>query len=427
MPKTMDRWLEELALDEDPPALDEDVLFGIFNKCSLRDCVRMGAVCKSWLKVSKWSLRTRSQLPWLMMLSDPIKYKNQRRPRPVPWKNPNFRSSVDQETEQSRCFFGLSHDAIKGTFTFQEKGTFTFQEMSRRCCCGSFYNGDARGWLMTIDNENLDMQLFHPWRRIQLQLPHHSTLQSPYPPFGYNSPFVNVKIRKAAMSDDASVVAVIHDQMVFAFWRRGDKVWTTVRNSVNADDVSDVIYHKGRFYVVTWDGILGVIHINGTTHPYIEPLTEKVQLYGYQRRIYLVADSIGESLFIVVRISRAVKRILDKPNDIRRTLSFKIYETVLEETGQYTKKPVEVESLGDRVFFLGQNSSMLVIASEYPGLKGNCIYFTDDYLEAHLYESPRGIGCVDLGVFNMEDRTIKPLFRDRLHPTFSPPVWIAPP
>ena len=122
----------------------------------------------------------------------------------------------------------------------------------RRCCCGSFYNGHARGWLMTIDNENLDMQLFHPWRRMQLQLPHHSALQCPNPPLGYNDPCVHVKIRKAAMSDDAAVVAVIHDQLALAFWRKGAKIWTSILNSVNADDVSIVIYHKGRLYVVTF-------------------------------------------------------------------------------------------------------------------------------------------------------------------------------
>lgn len=109
---------------------DEDVLYGIFNQCSLRDTIRMGAVCKLWLSVSRWSRRSRPQLPWLMMLSDP-----------------NFKPGE----KGSGCLFSLSENAIYDPIEFPEIRGKRF--------CGSFNNADACGWLMTLDN-NLNMQLF---------------------------------------------------------------------------------------------------------------------------------------------------------------------------------------------------------------------------------------------------------------------------
>lgn len=92
MSRTMDRWLVELALEDALSALDEDVLLRIFNQCSVRDCIRMGAVCKLWLKVSRWCIKTCTcELPWLMMLSDPTSYNRIRRPRPLPWLGPGSR------------------------------------------------------------------------------------------------------------------------------------------------------------------------------------------------------------------------------------------------------------------------------------------------------------------------------------------------
>ncbi|KAJ8644181.1 hypothetical protein MRB53_005929 [Persea americana] len=134
------RFNEEFAPGDG--AGDGDVWYLIFNHCNLRDCIRMGAVCKKWLSVSKWSIRSRpSQLPWLMMLY-----------------NHSFDSLEKDEDEGVRCLFSLSDKTMFG---------IKFPEICGKRCCGSFTNG----WLMMIDDENLDIRLFHPWQRIQLQLP----------------------------------------------------------------------------------------------------------------------------------------------------------------------------------------------------------------------------------------------------------------
>lgn len=63
---------------------------------------------------------------------------------------------------------------------------------------------------------------------------------------------------------------------------------------------------------------------------------------------------------------------------------------------------------------------MLVMARQFSGLKGNCMYFTDDRLKYTSFGNER----TDMGIFDMEDETIQPLFQDRAHPLFSPPIWI---
>ncbi|XXG72026.1 hypothetical protein AAC387_Pa07g1210 [Persea americana] len=386
-------WLEELP---------QDVSDKILKLCNLRDIVRMGCVCKSWYSLSKQNIRKRPPLPWLMMVCN---------------------SSLENEAEEeARCFFSLSEDTIY---------SIKLPEIRGKCCCGSFSNGNAIGWLMTIDH-NMDIRLLHPWRRIQLQLPHYSDIF----PKDYNTYFIRLwpqfAIRKAAMSDDGAVVAVINEPWKIAFCRtREDNVWTRI--SCTFDHFykfHDVIYHKGQFYVIGNDGKIGVLCIN-TPYPFVQNLTEMIEKIAALRshgeynpqsnyRSYLVADSANESLFIV---SKVIMRVTNSHNKY----GFEVFELGLEEsTGEYKKNVVEVESLGDRVMFLGLSSSMLITACQSLGIKGNCIYFTDDRLKHSLYILPAD-ESENMGIFNREDKTVRPLFQDRYHPHYSPPIWITPP
>ncbi|XXG65636.1 hypothetical protein AAC387_Pa05g3286 [Persea americana] len=108
---------------------------------------------------------------------------------------------------------------------------------------------------------------------------------------------------------------------------------------------------------------------------------------------------------------------------VDQTVGFEVYEKLLEESTE--KKTVVLESIGDMAMFLGMNSSMLIMAGQFPGLEENCIYFTDDLCGPH-YLNRLPNGCTDMGIFNLEDKTIRPLFLKRFHPPFSPPTWITP-
>ena len=97
-------------------------------------------------------------------------------------------------------------------------------------------------------------------------------------------------------------------------------------------------------------------------------------------------------------------------HDLRRhivcpkTVNFEVYK-LDQECGRW----VRVENLGDRVFFLGNDCSFSVSATDFSGCKGNCIYF--------IYED-------DNGVFNRKTGKIVN-FQDQC-PLFSLPPILAP-
>ncbi|KAJ8642306.1 hypothetical protein MRB53_019000 [Persea americana] len=250
----------------------------------------------------------------------------------------------------------------------------------------------------------------------------------------YARGFQNKAIHKAAISDDEAVVVIVYEEGRLAFCRiREDKVWT------QALDFSvfyrDIIYNRGHFFVVCFHGEVGVVRIN-KSNPYVAsvirmeyltrvaPIPELPLVDCIRHRTYLVADPASGTIFTVKRIVRSYfDTETSSPHYIFTTLRFHVYEMGLEEsTGEYKKNALEVESLGGGVMFLGLNSSMIVMASQFPDFKGNCIY---DFL-AFLQLNKVRKGCTDMGVFNMEDKTIYPLFPERAQPPFSPPTWITP-
>lgn len=84
-----------------------------------------------------------------------------------------------------------------------------------------------------------------------------------------------------------------------------------------------------------------------------------------------------------------------------------------------------VDSLGDRVLFLGHNSCMIVMGSEFPALKGNSIYISRS---TNLECSPeKDFVCVCVcQVFSIW--RIGPsnhFFADRFYPALSRPLWLA--
>lgn len=102
-----------------------------------------------------------------------------------------------------------------------------------------------------------------------------------------------------------------------------------------------------------------------------------------------------------------------------------VYETVgfdvftFRETGEGRASWDRVTDLGDQVVFVGDNSSLALSASDFPGCKGNRIYFTDDHSK-----------CNDVGFFDLGTGRVEPLPcypQDASLPfQWAPPVWITP-
>ncbi|RWR71879.1 F-box protein SKIP23-like protein [Cinnamomum micranthum f. kanehirae] len=389
--------------------LHQELLEIIFDLCLLPYQIRMRSVCKTWRLI----LKTPRELPWLMMLPKKNQEEDHRHQDPDARAFFSLSEQKEDHHPDACAFFSLSKQKIH---------TIHLPEIQGKRCRGSFQNG----WLMIIDE--LDIFLFHPWSKKRLELLHRSTLD-----FKYHScikhlgiPYMKMmrphRIRKAALSDDCKLMVVVvyeSDMVQLAFYRIGDDAWTDI---VVPPGPMDVIYHNGQFYCITMWGGVYLVHIeNGNS--YAKRLTENMkEPFG---GLYLVPDMLTDTNIMFVILRERVTRA--NVHETRDTIHFHIYKFPLGEKGpldqekEVVNKLIKVESLGDRVIFLGYNSPITVMASEFPGLKGNCIYFTDD--SGASYANGPG----DCGVFNVEDGTVEQLFAHGYHPAFAPPIWFATP
>lgn len=91
-------------------------------------------------------------------------------------------------------------------------------------------------------------------------------------------------------------------------------------------------------------------------------------------------------------------------------------------------KWVEIKSLGEASLFLGDNSSISVLASNFAGCQPNCIYFTHD--EDGLLDTLFNIVSVcDLGIYEVESKSFKfhyTMDLAALKMARRPPIWVVP-
>lgn len=113
-------------------------------------------------------------------------------------------------------------------------------------------------------------------------------------------------------------------------------------------------------------------------------------------KMYLV-ESYGELLLLCRRLARS---IIDFSLE---TVSFEVYK--YDFNGQ---EWIELEELGDRALFIGDNHSMSLSSSDDVSCKANSIYFTDDN-PGRWPASEEDHGKCDTGVYNMADRSIQSL------------------
>lgn len=156
------------------------------------------------------------------------------------------------------------------------------------------------------------------------------------------------------------------------------------------------------------------------------------QFSHFANKGYLVESTKGELLHVRRFLKRRNEtedgffRFDDKDIWFLWTESFKVYKLLFNERHDSIVQQVEVKSLGDEALFVGDNYSVSVLTSNFPGCQPNSIYYADDLIEYREVRLPDD-GPSDMGIFNLDDETITQHYP--LHSwqkNFPPALWIVP-
>ncbi|CAK7355611.1 unnamed protein product [Dovyalis caffra] len=203
-------------------------------------------------------------------------------------------------------------------------------------------------------------------------------------------------------TNEYGVLAIFHEGKL-AFWRVDDDKWKLLdERNFHYDDI---MVYKGQYYVVDRWGTVSWIDSSLNVVQYSPPL------YGCGHQKSLVES--GGDLFIVDRYFDYERRTwnneyryqnVDLEHRVRnlpicraQTVRIRVYK-LDEEWGTW----VNISSLGDEVFVLGNECSFSVSAKEFSGCEGNCIYFIDPFDAGRHGELS---GC-DARVYNLSSGSI---------------------
>ncbi|OVA08883.1 F-box domain [Macleaya cordata] len=391
-------------MDADWSQLLPELLEMIAKKLTIYiDYVRFRAVCVKWRSIlSPTPHHLPCQLPWLML-------------RPGP------------QSGSRRGFFSISENKLRRLYLPEPHGSH---------CCGS-----SQGWLVIVE-QGPTILLLNPLTCIQFQLPSLTTfpnvldfnirkvgkeflLQDSSDGHRYTHNLDEMRyvfIKKVVLSSSPAspssnyiAVAILNEIGELAFCKKGDEKWMLIKDAGFYHE--DVIYYKGLFYAVNYKGSLTICDVSGIS-PLVTVIEPLLPISHHADRLYLV-DSFGELLLV----TRYLELIHDP--DLEFVVVYKTYGFDVFRLDSSIQEWVEVKSLGDRMLFLGTNSSLCLLATDFSGCEANCIYFTNDYHEVN----DDAVHDHDSGVFNVGDGSMKALpycTGDYNLLFLPPPIWVSP-
>uniref|UniRef100_A0A7N0RBU0 F-box domain-containing protein n=1 Tax=Kalanchoe fedtschenkoi TaxID=63787 RepID=A0A7N0RBU0_KALFE len=305
---------------------------------------------------------------------------------------------------------------------------------NRKRCCGS-----SHGWLFILD-EYPTITLLNALTADRLHLPPLSTFSNvvslDFSNVGreytlrnkagvlYTSSLWRMRdmfIKKIVLSGspvnnrDFAAMAILNQSSELGYCKNGDKSWSIVDG---VEGCEDVVFSNGLFYAVNKTGCVMSCDVSGPWPKVC--VIDTARIDGGDMH-YLVGVEEG-LLFVSRYLDMVYEEDFDQPDVMYKTIGFTVFRMDLC-SGLWEK----MTSLGDRALFLGENSSLCLVAYDYVGCKGNCIYFTDDYSASNC---DGYWGDFDLGVYNLVDDSIEPLVscprNSRTGLRWPPPIWVTP-
>ncbi|XVF38547.1 hypothetical protein REPUB_Repub20aG0111200 [Reevesia pubescens] len=415
-----------------------DITRFIFKRLSFNDLVQVKAVCSSWNLLGEEFV---SRMPWLILPS--------------------------KEQVEGGDDINVNNNAYNGFLNLGENQVYNLKtipkELRESCCIGS-----SNGWLVFLQEKAIPF-LFNPFKQVKVQLPSVDRLlglstmernmdgEYELEYFNKDSRFgfkfcgkQQVRecfIQKAILTGQPDcnnrnygLILLYNNGEDIAYHQSGDNYWTVL--DVSHPPYQDIICHENYLYALSEKDYIEVWDVKGgcvkkkfdRVVPFPDKSLAKANSFGdlCTCRYYLVKSC--EDLLLVVRyigyyvdwdgtLVHEADLLTDYSTHPKvcpyRTCLFHVYKLDLNEL-----KWIEMESLGDRALFLGGNQSASVSTQSFANCENNSIYFTDDYWEK--MEEDYLYGGHDMGIYNLKDESVKPIYEfssDKIQP---PPCWIIP-
>ncbi|KAL6658499.1 hypothetical protein ACP70R_004085 [Stipagrostis hirtigluma subsp. patula] len=327
--------------------------------------------------------------------------------------------------------------------------------------------GSGHGWVVAAD-EASNLQLLNPLTGAQVDLPpvtglHHieSSLDDHGRLVAYNvygeyphpetpHPYDTKKLRlilycraylscsPSAGAAAACITLLLHrGDGDLSFARVGDGRWTHVAESGSvplrqSSGYRSAAYNSSDslFYLLSYDCSIYTLDLNGAS-----PALSKI-LQGDARRDDPTRSIVFAPWGDILQACRWIET-RDNPGQVPAELAHEVVnpnaETYTDEIELYrvdagVQKWVKMSSteLRGYAMFLGFNSTLMLSTEDFPMLKPNCAYVTDDSWEnicINMY------GCREVGIWNFEKQALEILGDvQSVHSwlNWPPPVWITP-
>ncbi|KAM3296443.1 hypothetical protein ACQJBY_038660 [Aegilops geniculata] len=389
--------------------LPTDLLLGILQRLQLLESIAFASVCASWRRAAAAAGVPFSCRPWLMSWTHLVEEESQ----------PNKINCSPAAT----CKFRHLQDVNRSYDVDFPDGCFV-------ACAGA-----SHGWLVLV-NQLSNLLLFNPITSdmVPLQpITDFSFVKATYDEQGsikgyrlFNDSFYDAKslatwfYQKAVLScapskDGSCIVMIIHyDSNWLSFVRAGEGKWQVVSTIARRDRYADCAYHNGRFYTVTYHGIVEKYHLDGSNGPTKEAIIAH-RTFSCVLTSHLVSTPWGDLLQVRAISANRVDRI--------RFLIGKVQPEGC--------KKVLPDDLVEHTIFVGLNHSACLPSKKFPGLRPKCIYFSSPWMTATFDLVARCRGWGGVRSYDMETRVFEHAFpfegmpKDwRVHVPSE--VWITP-
>ncbi|CAO2142093.1 unnamed protein product [Urochloa humidicola] len=405
--------MEETAIvGSESSELPVDILMDIFALLETPDLVRAGSVCSSWhyaytiLRSSE--MYRRPQTPCLLYTSE-------------------------SDGDNVACLYSLAEKRVY-------KLSLPDTPIRRMYLIGSH-----NGWLVIAD-EMSELHIINPITGERVALPSVATIEQVEPifddagavqkykfsryfgeeelagPLFYvpNNLRDHLYVKACVFPDPATksyVVALIHNPInQLSFTRVGDSEWTWLPPS---GDYEDCIYIDGVLYALRGTGAIDAFDLTGSI------VSRKVILDDMKNsceRLYIVQTPSGDVLQVsreqdVVATDSQGKDVVDISEMRSETRKITVYKVDMA-----AKEFVRINSLNEHVLFLGYNRSLCLAAEEFPHLKANHAYLTDnDGCNASFRSN-----YPNIGIFSLGSGTTEEIVPSQLWCSWPAPIWITP-